>query len=549
MTATMMTPNKSGHRALTFEDLKGLRAEGYIRDSTLDQRDGYGPAMQRQSVERFAEVYDLALGEAWYTDFISGTSTLKRQGFLHALSDAALDRFDVLLVYHTSRFARSRSDVIQYKQELQRLGKTVVFVSQGIISGTDRDFLSEGINELLDEQYSRNLARFVSDGLRLKHEDGIANGVPPLGYRSEKYANGKRERKVPDLETMSALLELLRTYATGRYSYHAVAEWLNAKGFVTRNNRPFTKGSVEQVLENRFYEGQIVYHRGKPDEAVREGAHEVPDDVRALWLRCQEVKRNRGPVVSYGSRPRSRVYPLSGTLVCGRCGKPFHGETVHHGDGRTYRRMTHYQRKCEVSPRSVNAAKLEHSLANDVLAHLTLDEGWRDAVLRMLSAEGPQPADEVDFKRIEAAMANLRKQHLWGAISDEEFQREFQQLERQRKVLVMQQHPAQTPNLDRAAELLRDLPALWLHPGVTDTERREFTSEVFEEIRLEGRRLAAVTPRPTYAPLFAYAMAAGKVMGLVGARGFEPLTPCTPCRCPTRLGHAPMAQVYPPLLS
>ena len=28
---------------ITFDDLNGLRAEGYIRDSTLDQRDGYGP--------------------------------------------------------------------------------------------------------------------------------------------------------------------------------------------------------------------------------------------------------------------------------------------------------------------------------------------------------------------------------------------------------------------------------------------------------------------------------------------------------------------------
>ena len=34
-------------RELTFEDLRGLRAEGYIRDSTLDQKDGFGPAIQR----------------------------------------------------------------------------------------------------------------------------------------------------------------------------------------------------------------------------------------------------------------------------------------------------------------------------------------------------------------------------------------------------------------------------------------------------------------------------------------------------------------------
>ena len=40
-------------RQPTFEELRGLRAEGYIRDSTLDQKDGFGPAIQRGNEERF----------------------------------------------------------------------------------------------------------------------------------------------------------------------------------------------------------------------------------------------------------------------------------------------------------------------------------------------------------------------------------------------------------------------------------------------------------------------------------------------------------------
>src|SRR3972149_1766222 len=226
-------------RTTTFDDLKGLRAEGYIRDSTLDQRDGFGPEMQRRAEKNFARTYGLCLGSAWYTDFITGTSTLKRAGFLQALSDAEINQFDVLLVYHTSRFARNRADAIRYKGELRKLGKTLVFVSQGIISGNDNDFLNEGINEVLDEQYSRNFSRFVSDGLRVKHEQGIANGKPPLGYRSEKLDNGKQERKVPDPDGlrgdpkvggMNALLALLSGYASGEYSYQTLADHLNAQG-------------------------------------------------------------------------------------------------------------------------------------------------------------------------------------------------------------------------------------------------------------------------------------------------------------------------------
>ncbi len=61
-------------RQLTFDDLRGLRAEGYIRDSTLDQKDGFGPAIQRGNEERFAETYGLILGNRWYTEFSSGRS-------------------------------------------------------------------------------------------------------------------------------------------------------------------------------------------------------------------------------------------------------------------------------------------------------------------------------------------------------------------------------------------------------------------------------------------------------------------------------------------
>ena len=166
-------------RQMTFEDLQGLRAEGYIRDSTLDQRDGFGPEIQRHNEERFAETYGVVLGNRWYTEFVSGRSVQKRKEFQQLIEDAPLDLFDVLLVDHTSRFGRNQAECIRYKEELHRLDKIVIFVSQGIISGSDRDFLSERINETLDEQYSRNLSRYVSSGLAEKVGHGLAVGPPP----------------------------------------------------------------------------------------------------------------------------------------------------------------------------------------------------------------------------------------------------------------------------------------------------------------------------------------------------------------------------------
>jgi hypothetical protein len=75
---------------------------------------------------------------------------------------------------------RERGRSTRNKKELQKLGKTVVFVSQGIIIGSDRDFLSERINETLDEAYSRSLSRWVTSGLAEKAAQGHSIGRSPF---------------------------------------------------------------------------------------------------------------------------------------------------------------------------------------------------------------------------------------------------------------------------------------------------------------------------------------------------------------------------------
>ena len=493
-------------KPMTFEDLKGLEARGYVRDSKLDQRDGFGPDIQQNNIQRFAECYGLCLGDEWYTEFISGRSAEKRGQFQQLLADARLGLFQVLLVDHTSRFGRNQAECIRYKEELQRLGIVLVFVSQGIISGSDRDFLSERINETLDEGYSRNLSRYVRSGLAEKAAQGHAIGRPPLGYRNEKTPSGRGARMVPDPDTMPALLGALQGYAGGKHSFRTLAQELNAQGYSTSDGQPFTESSISTLLNNRFYEGKVVYHQSRPDEQVIDGVHEVQPDLRELWLRCQDVRRDRNQPGRPGPRAREqRVYPLTGVLVCDGCGQPFHGNCSQ-SHGQSYPRMFHSWRRCTMRPQSVSAPRVEEEFGQRVLGCVTLDDGWRQAVLGALSQEGPQPDRGVEIGRIDGALANLRKQHLWGAVSDQEFQAEYQSLKRQRSALKPRPTSPETPDLERAAQLVQDLPDMWQHPGVTQGQRRDLVREVFQQIRLREGEMSAVQPRPQYEPLFAYSL-------------------------------------------
>ncbi len=92
------------------------RAAAYIRESSEEQGQGFSPDAQRQAISKFASENDLELvGE--YCDFHSGwRKSEARPDFQRLMADAAEGCFDMVLVFHTSRFARSQVEARQYKQ-------------------------------------------------------------------------------------------------------------------------------------------------------------------------------------------------------------------------------------------------------------------------------------------------------------------------------------------------------------------------------------------------------------------------------------------------
>lgn len=112
-------------------------------------------------------------------------------------------------------------------------------------------------------------------------------------------------------------------------------------------------------------------------------------------------------------------------------------------------------------------------------------------------------AKKIQVERLRKALENLRKQHLWGDISDIDYRRERADLERQIQAITPDTIHVEIPNLERAAQLLKELPALWQHPGVTNKQRESLVQEVFNKISMDGGSLVSIEPKPTYAPLFA----------------------------------------------
>ncbi len=108
---------------------------------------------------------------------------------------------------------------------------------------------------------------------------------------------------------------------------------------------------------------------------------------------------------------------------------------------------------------------------------------------------------------MERALVSLRKQHLWGHLTDEEYRAERQSLRRQLKAFTPPPAPVRLPNLERAATLLNDLRAMWVHPATNDRQRESLVQELLERATVSGTSLVGVEPRPVYQSLFGYIMA------------------------------------------
>lgn len=154
------------------------RAVAYVRESTEEQGRGYSPDGQRQAIAHYATDHGMQLTEE-YLDFETGREADKRPGFQRLIEDAMERRFDVVLVFHTSRFARNTVEAKRYKKLLRpELGIDVISVTQPLGANADDPaaFLSESVHEIFDEYYSVSLS--------LLDEDGVAQeGTPRTAHR------------------------------------------------------------------------------------------------------------------------------------------------------------------------------------------------------------------------------------------------------------------------------------------------------------------------------------------------------------------------------
>ena len=203
--------------------------------------------------------------------------TLERPALKRLLADVEEGLVDVVVVYKIDRLSRSLMDFSKLVEVFDRSDVTFVSVTQSFNTTTSMGRLT--LNILLSfAQFEREvIAERVRDKIRASRRKGMwMGGNVPFGYVVE---NRRLVVNEPDAATVRSVFE--RFVRIG--SATVLARDLRAEGSLTGRGKPFTKGALYNVLNNRTYLGLAV-HKGTayPGEHVAIIDQDLWDKVHAI---------------------------------------------------------------------------------------------------------------------------------------------------------------------------------------------------------------------------------------------------------------------------
>jgi DNA invertase Pin-like site-specific DNA recombinase len=482
------------------------RGVAYMRESSEEQGEGFSPGAQRQKIFEWAENAGIEIvGE--YCDLHSAwRKSEARPEFQRLMADAADGKFDVVLVFHTSRFARNTVEAKRYKQLLrERMNIEVISVNQpfGDDPSEPSSFLAESINEMFDEYYSVSLSFWTRSGLHEKARQGHLVGLLPWGYMRDLAT----KLAVPDPQRASLVLGIFARYDTGQESDRSLAAWLNAKGARTRNDREFCADTVRDMLRNAAYCGYVSGMRDI-SKSIK-GLHEpiVPEE---LFDRVQQIRHQRARTHKPG-RPSNR-YLLRGIARCRRCDGKMQGTGVGRNHvARYYCATRRKTRDCDQPV--VPADEVERQLV-EFIQGFAPEPSVREEILRRLAEDAGSPESSDTTKRratLEERLRRMRDLYELGDLKRPEYLARRDTLNAELAALA----PEPIPDFDQARKVLEDFKVFWTTETDPDA-KREFLSLIFQGVWLDERRVVAVQPKPSFLAFFENH--AGDASGNVGRK-------------------------------
>ncbi len=153
----------------SLDDIRGLGAARWIRESTAAQYDRFGPASQREQQDRFIERYGLVDTGRVFQVAHSGTTVWRSPTMTQMLAEAKAGGFDLLLAGYSDRWQRNLRRTLELLEDhLHPAGVALVMCDRRIISSDPNDWDELVAESAGAEKYSRRLSERITEGYAAK---------------------------------------------------------------------------------------------------------------------------------------------------------------------------------------------------------------------------------------------------------------------------------------------------------------------------------------------------------------------------------------------
>lgn len=319
--------NGTGHKGdVSVIPQVRMRAAQYVRMSTEHQENS--TENQRDAIRQYADAHGFEIVRTYADEGISGLSINGRNAFQQLLDDVESGRadFSAILVYDVSRWGRFQNPDEAGFHELRCYwaGIAVHYCAEPF--GNDRTPLSHVLKSLkrsMAGEHCRELSVKVFTGQRRLIGLGYRQGGPAgfglrrqlidhTGIPKEELARGEQKSIQTDRvilvpgppEEIETVNWMFRAFVEDGRHEREIANLLNGRGIRTDFGRPWTRGTVHQVLINEKYVGNNVWNRrsfklkqqriiNAPDDWIRADKAFTPIVDQALFDAAQAIIRHR----------------------------------------------------------------------------------------------------------------------------------------------------------------------------------------------------------------------------------------------------------------
>ena len=282
------------------------RAAEYVRMSTEHQK--YSTENQAEAIQQYAARRGLVVVRTYADQGKSGLSIDGRDALKKLIADVQNGSadFTTILVYDVSRWGRFQDadESAYYEYICKRAGINVQYCAEQFENdGSPVSTIVKGVKRAMAGEYSRELSVKVFAGQCRLIERGYRQGGPPgyglrrrlidqSGEAKGDLARGEQKSIQTDRivlvpgppEELDTVQWIYRAFVEDGKIERDIAELLNGRGIRTDLGRPWTRGTVHQILINEKYIGNNVWNRAS-FKLKRKRVHNSPD----MWIRADGV--------------------------------------------------------------------------------------------------------------------------------------------------------------------------------------------------------------------------------------------------------------------